>query len=42
MKQSLLDDPSERVDKTVDEILKTSLFSTLSPTALPTLRPQSG
>lgn len=35
-----MDDPSERMDKTVDEILKTKmLFSTLSPTALPTLHP---
>jgi hypothetical protein len=35
-----VDDPSGRVDKTMDEILKTkNTFPTLSPTALPTLHP---
>lgn len=38
-KEVCVDDPSERMDKTVDEMLKTSLFSTFSTTALSTLRP---
>jgi len=35
-----MDDPAERMDKMMDEMWKTSLFTRLSPTILPTLRPQ--
>jgi hypothetical protein len=36
-----VDDPADRVDKAVDEMWKNkNHFPTLSPTTLPTLRPQ--
>jgi hypothetical protein len=41
MQMNVVDDPTERVDKVMDEILKTkNKFSTLSPTTLTTLHPQ--
>ena len=37
----VVDDPTGRMDKTMDEMLITkNMLSTLSPTALPTLHPQ--
>lgn len=38
-KDVCMDDPSDRVEKPMDEMLKTLMFPTLSPTAFPTLRP---
>jgi len=35
-----VDDPRERVDKTDGRNVQNKMFYTLSPTALPTLRPQ--